>query len=298
MEPALVTALTDPALADAALTEAAIAPEHAAGSPLRRPGRPLAQAGRKALSAAVSIAVVLGAWQLFLEIFHVSSFIGRNPLDVWRYVISAPGSGSVRATLASESLVTWRDASLGLVAGTSAALGCACAISLWRAAAQVVMPIAMLLRSMPLVAMTPLIVGLFGRNLRAITVIAGIVTFFPTFVNVGTAMRSANPVALEVCHAYGASTAQTIRKVQFPAAVPALFASLRIAAPLALVGALLAEWLATGTGLGYNMLTAAASSDYDGMWARVVLVTLYSMLLYLGVGIVERHVLRRFGPGA
>jgi ABC-type nitrate/sulfonate/bicarbonate transport system permease component len=250
---------------------------------------------RAAGSAVLSVGVVLGVWELFLVVFHVSPFIGRDPLQVWRYLVTSSGAGAARSAILSESVVTWRDAALGLVAGTAAALGCATAITLWRAASHVILPIAMVLRSMPLVAMTPLIVGMFGRNLRAITVIAGVVTFFPTFVNVGNAMRSANRVSLEVCHAYGASTLRTMQKVQLPSALPALFTSLRIAAPLALIGAMLAEWLATGQGLGYSLLTTAASSDYDGMWSRVVVVTLYSVILYLVIGVVERRVLARFG---
>ena len=73
-------------------------------------------------------------------------------------------------------------------------------------------------------------------------------------------------------HGYGASRITTLRKVQFPGALPALFASARIAAPLALIGALLAEWLATGQGVGYLMLTSSNQGDYDMMWASVVLV--------------------------
>jgi sulfonate transport system permease protein len=73
---------------------------------------------------------------------------------------------------------------------------------------------------------------------------------------------------------------------------------LRIAAPLSLVGALLAEWLATGQGLGYHMLDAVAVSDYSGLWARVVLVTVYSAVLYGLIGMVEKVVLRRFGSVA
>jgi ABC-type nitrate/sulfonate/bicarbonate transport system permease component len=58
---------------------------------------------------------------------------------------------------------------------------------------------------------------------------------------------------------------------------------------------MLAEWLATGQGLGYSLIGAAAVSDYTGLWARVVLVTLYSTILYQLIGMVERSVLARFG---
>ena len=135
------------------------------------------------------------------------------------------------------------------------------------------MPIAMVLRSVPLVAMTPLIVLVFGRGLMAVTVIAGIVTFFPTLVNVTLALRATPQESIDLCRAYGASPRHTLRKVQVPSALPALFASLRIAAPLALVGALLAEWLATGQGLGYLIQTSMTLVGLQPAVGRVVLVT-------------------------
>jgi ABC-type nitrate/sulfonate/bicarbonate transport system permease component len=160
------------------------------------------------------------------------------------------------------------------------------------------MPIAMVLPSVPLVATTPLIVLIFGRDIKSVMVIAGIVTFFPTLVNVSLALKSTPKESLDLMKAYGASPFRTLFKVQVPSALPALFASLRIAAPLALIGALLAEWLATGEGVGATILKAGALSEYNGLWARVALVTIYSILLYKLVGVVERIVMNRFGAVA
>jgi len=228
---------------------------------------------RRVMSALVTLIVILGAWVLFLKIFNISPFIGKGPLDVWHYLFTDPSSAANRQELLDESGTTLRDALLGLVAGTIAAITCAIAFYVSQTASSVFMPLAMVLRSVPLVAMTPLIVGIFGRNLLAITIISGIVTFFPTLVNVIVALRGTPQESLDLCRAYGASASDTLRKVQIPSALPALFASLRIAAPLSLVGALLAEWLATGQGLGYGLLNASAVSDYNGLWARVALIT-------------------------
>jgi ABC-type nitrate/sulfonate/bicarbonate transport system permease component len=273
-----------------------------AGTPRAGPSAPGRGKGtgirilRGLLSAVISIALVLGAWVLFLKIFHIKPFIGKTPVDVWHYLATSSQAAAHRREIFHESLTTLRDALLGMVAGTLAACICAVAFNLWRPAERAFMPIAMVLRSVPLVAMTPLIVLVFGRDLRAVTVIAGIVTFFPTLVNVTLALRWTPPDAMDLCRAYGASQFSTLRKVQVPNALPALMASLRIAAPLALVGALLAEWLATGKGLGYKMLQSGALSDYSGLWSRVFLVTLYSVLLYKLIGVVERWVLARFAP--
>jgi ABC-type nitrate/sulfonate/bicarbonate transport system permease component len=270
----------------------AVAP---ASKPRRSPWAILYRIGRALLSGVITLVIICGVWVLFLKAFHVSSFIGKGPLDVWRYMFTSSGAGSNRHSLIDESGTTLRDAFLGLVAGTIAAVACAISFNLWRSAASAFMPMAMVLRSVPLVAMTPLIVGIFGRNLEAITVISGIVTFFPTLVNVTLALRQTPRESIDLCRAYGASPVGTLWKVQIPSALPSLFASRRIAAPLSLVGALLAEWLATGQGLGYKILDAAAVSDYTGLWARVVLITAYSAILYQLIGVVERVVLSRFG---
>ena len=247
------------------------------------------------LTGAITLAVVIGAWILFLKAFHVSPFVGKGPVDVWRYLTSGPDASSNRSELLQESGFTLRDAILCLAGGTVAAIGCAIAFNLSRAASSTFMPLAMVLRSVPLVAMTPLIVAIFGRNLEAITVITGIVTFFPTLVYVTLALRSTPRESVDLSRAYGASRAKTLWKIQIPSALPSLFASLRIAAPLSLVGALLAEWLATGQGLGWNMIESADLSDYSGLWTRVVLITAYSAILYKVIGAVEGHVLKRFG---
>ena len=248
------------------------------------------------LGSAVSIGIILGGWWLFLEYFEVSPFIGKGPSDVWHYLFSGPKAAANRRVMMDQSRITLRDAALGLVAGTIAAVVAAVAFNLSKSIERTFMPIAMVLRSVPLVAMTPLIVIIFGRNLRAVTIIAGIVTFFPTLVNLTLALRATPRDSIDLLRAYGASPAATMRKVQIPSALPALFASLRVAAPLALVGALLSEFLATGEGLGSEILRAGALSDYSGLWARVVLVTLYSIILYKAIGGIEGRVLARYAP--
>ncbi len=119
---------------------------------------------------------------------------------------------------------------------------------------------------------------------------ARIVTFFPTLVNVTLALRATPQASIDLFHAYGAGPLKTLRKVQLPNALPAIFASLRIAAPLALIGALLAEWLATGHGLGYLMLQSSSLSNYNMLWSAAALVTTYSMILSASISGIEKWV--------
>jgi ABC-type nitrate/sulfonate/bicarbonate transport system permease component len=260
-----------------------------------RPKRIVVGTGKRVLSLVVSVLVVVAVWQLFLEVFHVNHFIGKGPVDVWRYVTSGDDAAGARSRLMHNSVTTLKDAFVGLAAGTVAAVVCAVAFNLWRPIEQSFMPIAMVLRSVPLVAMTPLIALVFGRGLVTVTIIAGIVTFFPTLVNVTLALRSTAQSTTDLFLAYGSNRWAALRKAQLPSSLPALFASLRVAAPLALVGAVLAEFLVTGKGLGYLIETSMTSSVYNQLWAAVVLVTAYSIILYTFIAAVERVVLTRFG---
>lgn len=257
--------------------------------------RALIRLAKGAGGALLSVAIICGVWQLLVKGFALDPFLTRGPLDVWNY-LTDPANGAERTLLREASEVTALDALLGLAGGAIAALVTAVAFALWRGVEQTLLPIAMALRAVPLVAMTPLIALIFGRGLLAVTVIAGIVTFFPVLVNVSLALRSVPNSALDLMRAYGASPVATLFRVQLPGALPALFAALRVAAPLALVGALLAEWLATGKGLGYLMLAAVTTFELDRMWTGVTIVTVASIALYTLISVIEQLTLARYAP--
>jgi ABC-type nitrate/sulfonate/bicarbonate transport system permease component len=193
---------------------------------------------------------------------------------------------------------TLHDAGVGYIAGIVLALAVACIFVLERPVEQAFMPVALMLRSVPLVAMAPLITLIFGRGIMAVAVIGGIVCFFPALVNIMHGFRSTPSSRLELMQAYGASRWTELRKVLLPSALPSIFASLRINVPAAVIGALLAEWLATGKGSGQEMLTVQNTFDYGELWSAVVLVTLVSVIAYSIVGAVEAGVLARYSPDA
>ncbi|WP_007515760.1 ABC transporter permease [Pseudofrankia saprophytica] len=238
-----------------------------------------------------SFVAVLAIWWLFLVAFGVSSFIGKTPPQVWEYLT---GKDAPIGDILGQAGTTAKDALIGLAGGAGVAVVVAVAFYLWPVVERSLIGVALAMRSIPLVAMTPVIVLIFGRGLLGVTVIAGTVTFFPTLVNVGDALATSSRDATAMMRALGASRWQTLRKVQAPTALPALFVSLRTAAPLAITGALLAEWLATGQGLGYGTVQALVQSDYLTLWSEVVVVTCLSAVLYIGIGLLEKAVMLRF----
>ena len=257
----------------------------------------LKRMGRALLNGIVFALIGLILWEVLVKISGVTPYIAKSPGDVYHFLFTDPDAAANRAILNHAFWTTARDMAIGFVAGTLAALVFANIFALRREVEQAVMPVAMILRTVPLVAMVPLIALVFGRGFWAVAVIAGIVTFFPTLVNVTLALRAIPQESFDLMHGYGASRIVTLRKVQFPGAMPALFASARIAAPLALTGALLAEWLATGQGAGYLMLTSSNQGNYNMMWASVVLVVVAAVILYSLISGVETLVLARYAPG-
>jgi ABC-type nitrate/sulfonate/bicarbonate transport system permease component len=108
-------------------------------------------------------------------------------------------------------------------------------------------------------------------------------------------LRAAPEPALDLLRGYGAGRAAAVAKVRLPYALPSLFAAAKVAGPLAVLGAVLSEWLATGEGIGNYMVTAQGTARYTAVWASVVAVTVASVALYGAAGAIEGAVSRHVG---
>ena len=241
----------------------------------------------------LSLAVVLVAWVAFLHLFAVSPLMRKGPLAVGHYLFGMSFSARNRAGLLEALAVTLGHAEIGL--GLGLGIASAILIVLSPAARRGLLPVTTILRSVPPVAMTPLIVLVSGRGAAAVGVIGATIVFFPTVVNVKLGVRSLPPLSSDLIRVHGGGAWMTLRKVGLPSALPALFASIRLSLPAALVGALLTDWLATGDGLGYRMQRDIASFRSADLWSVVVLVILCSLTLYTLAGLVEQAVLSRHG---
>ena len=249
---------------------------------------------RPLLSTVITLLVIIGLWAAVLKAFHLNSLIAKSPADVWSYLANGAQTGSGGASVWGGLGRTLFDAALGFIAGLIAAVTVALSFVLSRTVAGMLLPLAVLVRSVPLVAMTPVLTLVFGRGIMATTVISGIVVFFPALVTMTYGLRSASRQSADLVRAYGGGTWTVARKVMLPSALPALFASARIAVPGAVIGAMLAEWLATGQGMGYGMLQDANSFNYVDIWASVALLTGVSVVLYNLIAVAESAVLTRF----
>jgi len=254
----------------------------------------------------LSLVVVLVLWEAFINLYHIQSEIAKSPIDVWRYLFTQRASSTAnlrsaagnRQVLFGDLRTTLRDAGIGYVAGIVLGLAVACLFVMQRTIRQTFLPIAIVLRAMPLVALAPQLTLIFGRGLLCVGVIGGIVCFFPALINIMHGLRSTPTAMIDLMTSYGVSRFKTLRTVIIPSALPSIFASLRINVPASMIGALLAEWLVTGQGSGQEMLTVENTFDFGELWSAVVLVTLVTIIAYSIVSAIEAGVLSRYAPDA
>ncbi len=248
----------------------------------------------RALFAVASFAATLGAWQLFVSGVGLSPIIARGPIDFVRYLVSSPQAAASRRRLLEALGETVPLTFVGLAIGLLFAFVLATFLSLRPLIAQGVMPFALISQTMPLVALTPLIVLIFGRGVTTTMVITISVTFFPAFVATAQGLSQAHSGTIDVVKTYNGSDLQVLRLVQVPTAVPYLISAARLAAPRALLGVMIAEWLATGKGLGQLLNESRGLLDYGMIWAVAAISVFIAAGFYAGIGLVERSVARRY----
>lgn len=253
---------------------------------------------RQVATMAFVLGVVVLLWIAALRIWDVSPYVGKTPAEVWTTLFGEDDSAQLRSEIWALLRQTLLDAGIGFAAGMLTAIVLAALIVRFRMLEGAVMPVALVLQTVPLIALAPILILMVGRGYAVVAIMSAIVVLFPALVNIVVGLRSVTPQMRDLVLVYGGSPSTVLLRVGFPSALPALFASLRIAVPGALTGALLAEWLATGKGIGYAVVSAAGRSQNARVWALVVVITVTALLLYLVAQLVEAAVLSRFGRTA
>jgi ABC-type nitrate/sulfonate/bicarbonate transport system permease component len=247
------------------------------------------------LNTLTALVVVVVLWFLALWIFNVNQFIGKNPIDVFNFLLAVPSASENRELVLVALGQTMFDASIGFVIGMFLATVIAFIFSLSKGVEQALMPLAILLRSVPLIAMAPIIILIFGREQLSVAVMGAIVVLFPALVNIVFGLRSAPPAMFDLVAVYGGNKIDALRTVAFPSSLPSFFAALKISVPGAITGALLVEWLATGQGIGYAIVSAIGRARPSEVWTYVAVITVVSIVLYNILAVLEESVLAKYG---
>lgn len=249
----------------------------------------------KMLLVAGSIALPLILWWVFVKALGVPELIARTPYGVFEHLFLLDSSPAARAKLLQALAQTLPITLAGMAAGLAAAFLLAVSSRLYPGVTRAFMPIALFTQTMPLIATIPLLVLLLGRGWSVTLWITISVTFFPAFITLAQGISMVPRAALDVPRAYGASAWKEMRLVSIPASLPYLFAATRLTVPRALLGVMIAEWLATGKGLGNLLNQSRGYLDYGMIWTVATVSVLVSIAFYQLVVVAERRVLGRLG---
>lgn len=241
--------------------------------------------------AAVGV-VVLAAWQALVVVYRVPAYLVPSPLLVLRTLVS--DRVLLFHALASTLGVALAALVIAVVAGVAAAL--VFAQSRWIETS--FFPYAILLQVTPIVSIAPLIIIWVHDLWAALVLCAVVVAIFPVISNTTLGLRSADPGLVDLFRLAGASRWQTLWRLRVPGALPYFFGGLRIASGLALIGAVVAEFVAgTGgasAGLAYQILLAGMQLNIPRMFAALVLIAAAGVALFAASSALAHAALARW----
>ncbi len=249
--------------------------------------------GQLAVHASIIVAVLL-IWIGSMEGLRLNRFFAKRPNDVWTFLFAAPDAASNRAVLLEALAETLSLTVPGYLTGLGLGALLAIGVVLRPALAAAILPVAIALRSIPIVTTAPLLVLALGRGAAGTITIVAVMIFFPKLAACLEGLRRTPRQVLDVFDSYRAGPWQRLIHAQAPAMLPAFFAAARMAIPAALLAATTAEWLATGRGMGSLMALTASTSNYLMLWSAIVLLALAASVAYALVSLLERRILQVF----
>ncbi len=181
--------------------------------------------------------LVIVAWQLTVTIGRIAPFIVPAPSEILHELVDQ------RTNVWNAALASGLNALIGLIGGTVAGVLAAMLASRRRLLSEVSVPFAAVLNALPIIALAPILNNMFETTSSIPRwIVAGIIVFFPVFINTLRGLREVEPVHRELMHSYAASSWTFARKVRLPGALPFVFTGLRQASSLAVIAAVVAEY--------------------------------------------------------
>jgi NitT/TauT family transport system permease protein len=211
-----------------------------------------------------------------------------------------PPPSAVFATLAADRrelfgalLTTAAGALAGFALSTVAGVAFAVILSSSRAVQRAFYPYAVFFQTVPIIAIAPLLVIWFGYGMQTVIASAFVVSIFPVIANTLTGILSTDPALRDLFRLYGASPRVTLFKLRFPAALPQILTGLRVASGLAVIGAIVGEFIG-GSGLGSVVDVARTQQRVDKVFAAVLLASLLGLALFGVLNLISALTLRRW----
>lgn len=227
------------------------------------------------------------AWEAGVVLFRVPHFIIPRLTNVFVSL------WETRVLLAKHFAVTLWESVLGLVISVLLGVALAVWIHFSRPAQKSVYPLVVASQTIPIIALSPVMVMWFGYEIWSKVAVVVLFTFFPITVNTIDGFRSVDKDIEELMRAMGARSRDLFLKLQVPSALPSFFTGLKLAAAASVGGATIGEWLGAESGLGMYTRRASNMLRAEAVFAGVFLLSFMGILLFLAVKSLERGVLRR-----
>jgi NitT/TauT family transport system permease protein len=243
-------------------------------------------AGRESVQryalAVLSHLLLVAAWQAFVVLGQVPKFIMPSPWET-AHALLVPNYRWL------ENIgVTAAEIFGGYILAVVIGIGVALLFSWFRWLEMTVMPLLVSLNMIPKVALGPLFIVWFAYGIGPNILMAFAICFFPIVLTTARGLREADPDLLDLVRTLRGSRWQIFAKIQLPGALPYIFSGMKVAAILAVAGAIVGEFLGSDRGLGYLMLQVQVTLDTAAMFMAVILITLIGVVLYALVLGLER----------
>jgi len=238
--------------------------------------------------AALGIGILL-LWEIGVRAFHVPDYVLPRPTAVLIYCL-----GNFSGFL-SHFWITAVESTLGLILGIAIGVSLAIIAVMSEATARAIVPWAIAAKTVPIVAIAPLLILWFGYGLISKVVMAAAICFFPIFVTTLKGFHSFSEDAWYLFRSYGATKWQLLTKLQVPHCLPYFFASLRVGATLSVIGAIVAELAGAKKGLGFLVLYTSMRVDTLQLFGAIFFSSVLGFLLYGLVAGLDKLVVTRMG---
>jgi NitT/TauT family transport system permease protein len=230
------------------------------------------------------LAVAIAGWEIVVSAGHVPVYIMPSPSKVVLTLYQNAGR------YAQDSLLTLGEALMGLLLGALTGIVVAVSLSFWPRLEQAVMTLAILIKSTPMVAIAPLLTIWLGFGILPKVIITALLAFFPVLVNALSGFQAADLALLETFHSWHANRREILWHVRVPQALPYMFAALKVSAPLALIGAVIAEWTGASGGLGRTMWLAYSNLNLPYLFAAVFILAVAGISIFTLLNWIEDKV--------
>jgi len=241
--------------------------------------------GRRLVNYLAFLALTALLWQAVVTLFGVPAYLMPSPQQALGAFYAQ------RSSIGAASVFTVACTVVGMAISVVVALLLALLFLASDTLNRALMPLIILIRTVPMIAIAPLIVLVFGRDKWNSIGMVALLTFFQIMLAAKKGFQAPSATMLEMMRTYGASFFATVFKVRLPCALPFIFTGLQIAASSAILCAMFAEWLSGAPGLGTLMLDAYSTQNFALMWATLVASTTAAYLFLTLSMVAERLVL-------